>query len=227
MEISPTTASLSGPGATTAAQPQNGAAITSDFDTFLRMLTAQISNQDPLNPMNSEQFAVQLATFSGVEQQVRTNQLIETLTSQLSGSGFSQMAGWVGMEARAPMPTYYSGEPLSVTPPTTFAGNSHDLVAIDIDGNEIWRAGYTPGSGSVQWDGVLPNGTTVAPGLYGFRLESYEDDRLVATAAAQTYGRVEEVRMERTGPVLVFAGGVQLAAEEVSGLRGATAPGDA
>src|SRR5690606_19156239 len=67
-----------------------------DFDTFLKMLTTQIANQDPLNPMEGSDFAVQLATFSGVEQQARTNQLIEALASRMGVSGLSQLSGWIG-----------------------------------------------------------------------------------------------------------------------------------
>lgn len=221
MEISPITA---GPPntATNNTGPSTASAISSDFDTFLRMLTTQITNQDPLSPMDSEQFAVQLATFSGVEQQVRTNELIEALAAQMGGSDFSQMASWVGMEARAPMPTHFDGAPLLVTPPTSFVGNRHDLVAYDTNGTELWRGAHTPGSGSVQWDGQLPNGQTLPPGLVGFQLESFDGDDLVATATAQTYGRIEEVRLEREGPVLIFTGGVQLTSDEVSGLRGAS-----
>lgn len=55
-------------------------ALTSDFDTFLRMLTVQMQNQDPLDPVDSADYAVQLATFSGVEQQVRTNELLTELS---------------------------------------------------------------------------------------------------------------------------------------------------
>ena len=47
--------------------------LSSDFETFLKMLTVQLENQDPLNPVDSADYAVQLATFSGVEQQVQTN----------------------------------------------------------------------------------------------------------------------------------------------------------
>ncbi len=50
-------------------------AVTSDYETFLRMLTTQLQNQDPMNPMESDDFAMQLATFSGVEQQVKTNEI--------------------------------------------------------------------------------------------------------------------------------------------------------
>jgi len=223
MEISSAATSLA-PNATRVVPGQDRApaAITSDFDTFLRMLTAQITNQDPLNPINSEQFAVQLATFSGVEQQVRTNQLLEDMIGGLGQGDFGQMAGWVGMEARAPMPTWYHGQPLSVTPPEPVAGNRHELVALDAVGNEIWRGRYFQGSGSVTWDGIRPDGSTVPFGTYGFQLESFEDERLVATATAQTYGAVQEVRMDRGGTVIVFAGGVERFADDVSALRRGT-----
>ena len=78
--------------------------ISSDFDTFLKMLTTQIKNQDPTNPMDSADFAVQLATFSGVEQQVRTNDLLGDLGAQFGVMGMSQLGAWVGQEARAPGP---------------------------------------------------------------------------------------------------------------------------
>lgn len=80
-------------------------AINSDFETFLIMLTTQMQNQDPLNPIDSSDFAVQLATFSSVEQQVKTNDLLTSLGQQFELMGLSQLAGWVGMEARvAPRP---------------------------------------------------------------------------------------------------------------------------
>ena len=76
-------------------------AISADFDTFLKMLTTQMQNQDPLNPIDSADYAVQLATFSGVEQQMKTNQLLDDLASQFGVMGMSQLAAWVGQEARA------------------------------------------------------------------------------------------------------------------------------
>ena len=65
----------------------SNAVISSDFETFLKMLTTQMQNQDPLNPIESSDYAVQLATFSGVEQQVRTNQLLADLANQMGSSG--------------------------------------------------------------------------------------------------------------------------------------------
>ena len=63
--------------------------ISSDFETFLLMLTTQLENQDPLNPIESQDFAVQLATFSGVEQQVLTNDLLSDLGQGFGSSGHS------------------------------------------------------------------------------------------------------------------------------------------
>jgi flagellar basal-body rod modification protein FlgD len=81
---------------TTPAPVAQPAAISSDFTTFLKMLTTQMQNQDPLNPIDSADYAVQLATFSGVEQSVKTNQLLESLGQQFGLLGMAQMAGWVG-----------------------------------------------------------------------------------------------------------------------------------
>ena len=61
------------PSQSTSIAPSSNSALSSDFETFLKMLTVQMENQDPLNPVDSADFAVQLATFSSVEQQVLTN----------------------------------------------------------------------------------------------------------------------------------------------------------
>ena len=72
-----------------------GTNISSDFDTFLRMLTVQVQNQDPLNPVDATDYATQLATFSGVEQQVLTNDLLTGLQDLLGGGSLQQMGGFM------------------------------------------------------------------------------------------------------------------------------------
>lgn len=70
---------------TQSASPNVGASTTkastvsADFETFLKMLTAQIQNQDPMNPIVSSDYATQLATFSSVEQQVLANSYLENI----------------------------------------------------------------------------------------------------------------------------------------------------
>lgn len=74
---------------TEAAQSDTVAGIGAEFDSFIRLLTAQVQNQDPLSPLDSTQFVEQLATFSALEQQVQTNthlQSIADLVRSLNGA---------------------------------------------------------------------------------------------------------------------------------------------
>ena len=59
--------------------------LGNDYNKFLTLLTAQIQNQDPLEPVDSTQFVAQLAQLSQVEQAVQTNTQLETVSSQISG----------------------------------------------------------------------------------------------------------------------------------------------
>ena len=64
-----------------------------DYDAFLRLLTTQLTNQDPLNPMDNTEYVAQLATFSEVEQSIQTNQMLETL---LSANAIAAADGLIG-----------------------------------------------------------------------------------------------------------------------------------
>ncbi len=123
---------------------QAGTLIGSDFNTFLRMLTVQMQNQDPLNPIESTDYAVQLATFSGVEQQVRANQILSQLSGQFNLLGMTQLAGWVGQEARAAGPVYYDGQPITLSPNPATTADSAVLVVTDAQGMLSWRAKRCP-----------------------------------------------------------------------------------
>ncbi len=93
---------------------------------FLNMMTTQLKNQDPMSPMNSDQFAVELATFSGVEQQTKTNDLLTQLLSSADTQSMAQMAGWVGDEARVSAPVHFDGNPVTLSPsPSADADQVH------------------------------------------------------------------------------------------------------
>ena len=105
--------------------------IGSDFEVFLQMLTAQMKYQDPLNPVDSTDYATQLATFSGVEQAVLTNDLLKSLTTQMGTGGLIDMAGLVGKEVRSTADVYFEGEPITLMPSQTVASDSAELVVRD------------------------------------------------------------------------------------------------
>jgi flagellar basal-body rod modification protein FlgD len=198
--------------------------LSSDFDTFLQMLTAQIKNQDPLAPMKSEEFAAQLATFSGVEQQVYTNQLLEGLSARMGQGDLSQMARWVGMDARAQMPVWFDGRPVAVDPEIPVAGTRHQLVVTDAAGAEIDRRSISGDGSALFWDGRTTDGGAASVGVYRFSVESFDKADLVATEPVEAYGRVVEARAGRDGALLVFQGGTTVPAASVTALRAALAP---
>ncbi|NIY73290.1 flagellar basal body rod modification protein [Marivivens donghaensis] len=200
--------------ATTPTTPSARSKIGSDFDTFLKMFTVQLQNQDPLNPTDPSDYAVQLATFSAVEQQVMTNDLLTGLSDLMASASLADFAGMVGKEVLAPTTVTYTNTPITVEiPPAAGGADSADLVVRDENGFEVQRMPVSVAGSTINWSGE-------AQGTHSFALESYEGDTLTATTTASVYARVVEVRSDASGPVLVFESGGTAPAASISGLRG-------
>lgn len=78
-----------------------GSMLASNFETFLTLLTAQLRNQDPLSPLDSNEFTAQLTQMAGVEQQLLTNDLLTALLSQNQSGGLAGASNYLGREATA------------------------------------------------------------------------------------------------------------------------------
>ena len=88
-------------GATAQTAAQSGTKrLAESFDTFLNLLTTQLKNQDPLSPLDSNQFTQQLVQMTGVEQQLYGNQLMEKLVAN-TGSGISTAVALIGKDVTA------------------------------------------------------------------------------------------------------------------------------
>jgi flagellar basal-body rod modification protein FlgD len=212
--IEPATAPSAGTP-TSSRAAADSATIESDYETFLRMLTTQLTNQDPLDPMKTEEFAVQLATFSLVEQQVRTNALLE----QMAGDGLTSVAGLIGMEARAPVPARFSGTPVEVFPDVADGADAATLVVRDATGAEVDRRPVAPGTASLDWDGTTANGDRLPDGLYSFEVESRAGGAVLETRPAESWGRIVEVTLQDGAPVAVFEGGDAQSAGDLVAIR--------
>jgi len=190
--------------------------ISSDFETFLRMLTTQVENQDPLNPLESTEFAVQLATFSGVEQQVKTNELL----GGLAASGLARVADWVGMEARAAAPVAFEGAQIALKTERMAEAVRADILVRDAADRLVDTLPADPEGGIVRWAGRRADGTPFAPGLYSFEMVGYDaNDAETGRSVPEAYSQVAEVRLGPDGPEVVFASGSSVTADKVSGLR--------
>lgn len=193
--------------------------INSDFETFLKMLTAQLQNQDPQNPIQSADFAVQLATFSSVEQQVRTNELLQNLGSRNDALGLAQFADWIGMEARAPAPVRFEGSPVEITISPDPLADQAVLVVSNSDQAEIQRIEFATDLSSVEWAGVGEDGAPFPIGNYSFEVEHFSDGELLGTQQAETYSSVSEARIEDGETVLILKNGASIPASAVTALR--------
>lgn len=196
--------------------------LSSDFETFLKMLTAQAKYQDPLEPIDSSEYAAQLAQFSMVEQQVLSNDLLAALTAQLGSGNMAQMANWIGMEARTTAPVQFDGSPITITPNPVAISDEVFLVVYDNDGQEVQRASIPVSAEPIEWAGVSDDGTPFEAGLYSFEIESRANGELLLTDPAETYARITEARTQGGETLLVLEGGSAVLANNVSGLREAT-----
>lgn len=215
MDVTSTTSAGSSSPAPAAASPK----ITSDFNTFLKMLTVQMQNQDPMNPIDSADYAVQLATFSGVEQQVRTNQLLADMQGKFSQMGMAEMAGWIGKEARSSAPVLYDGTPVTLSPNPAVGANRAVLAVRDAQGTLVSREEIPVSTAPYQWLGAGVDGSPLPPGLYSIALESLNGETAIATTPVQHYARVIEARGGTSGTSLVLEGGVEVLATDVTALR--------
>lgn len=215
METSPVTT-----GQTTTSKTVTKAAVSADFDTFLKMMTTQMKNQDPTKPIDSADYAVQLATFSGVEQQTKTNQLLEGLTSQFGVLGMAQLAAWVGQEARSAAPVYLGDDPVTISYQPKTHANRAVLVVKNAQDQVVSREDVSLEGGTYQWLGADATGTPLPNGVYALSLESYSGEQQLGDAAAvESYAKILEARGGANGPTLVLAGGVEVNATEITALR--------
>lgn len=219
MEIAETTTPQYAAAQTSASTAAQSSSLTSDFDSFIKMLTAQARYQDPLAPIDSTEFASQLAQFSMVEQQVQTNDMLAALYGLTGTSNMASLAGWVGMEARANTPMYFDGNPIEISPNPYLLADEVFLIVTDDDGNETQRKQIAVSDEPVMWLGLSDTGDLIDHGVYHFTIESYQDDELILADPADVYGRIVEAQVIQGEVVLVLQGGQSVLASSVTALR--------
>lgn len=217
MEITSSTTTTT----TTAAAATEADTLTSDYETFLTMLATQMTNQDPLNPVDSTDFATQLAQFSALEQQVKTNDLLANLGETMAVSGLSQLSGWVGMEARTIAPANFEGTPITLVPSPASLSDQAFLIVRDENDDIVQRSEIPVSAEPIEWAGVDDDGNPFPDGLYSFELESVLDGEVLDTTYVDNYALIIEAQQVNDQIILVMDGGSRVTAEAISALRNA------
>lgn len=202
------------PAAQSAAAAQSGAqrgatGLANTFDAFLTLLTAQLQFQDPLDPVDSNQWTQQLVSFSGVEQQIATNANLERLTEMFAFSAGATAASYLGRTAEAASDKaglVDGAAEWTVTLPRAAQAVSYEIL--DSQGRTVRRmTGETAaGAKAVTWDGKTDSGADAAQGVYSLRVSAKGADNAIINAAVTTRGQVTGVDFSKGDVVLTIAG---------------------
>ncbi len=194
--------------------------LAENFDNFLLLLTTQLKNQDPTNPLDSSEFTSQLTGFAGVEQQVATNKHLETLLALQTGSQISSASSFIGKIAEVKNngilvkqtgDAFFSYE-LDAPTKATF------ITIADASGNVVFTSEGQTSSGrhNVTWDGKNNDGVRVPPGTYGVAVTFENDEGNIEEAAnLLTAGLVTGVDLTGDTVQLVMEGGILVPYEKV------------
>ncbi|MBL3704400.1 hypothetical protein GI582_17010 [Sulfitobacter sp. BDSS02] len=221
MAIDPTT------GATTASNSAAGNAqvkLTADYESFLKLLTAQVANQNPLEPMDSTTFVSQLAQLSQVEQSIQTNSNLEQVNAYLAAYGALSDIQLIGHEVTlaSDQLTLSNGAAafeydLAETASTVSAAiTTADGTVIRTLKNLSGTAGEVH---KVEWDGMDTDGLPVQDGVYTIRMTATTAEDADVSASTYTASTVKELNFETGESVLMLDNGSVALAGSVISIR--------
>ena len=136
--------------------------LASNFETFLSLLTSQLKNQDPLSPVDSNQFTAQLTQMAGVEQQLLTNELLKSLVAAQGGGDLASASNYIGKDATAAWSaTKFKDGKADWSYEVASNADSVKLEVLDGSGNVVWSGdapAKTTGVHEFSWDGEATTG---------------------------------------------------------------------
>ncbi|MFV3126450.1 flagellar hook assembly protein FlgD [Niveispirillum sp. KHB5.9] len=186
------------------------ARLTTDTQSFLRLLTAQLTNQDPLQPVDPTQWVTQLAQFSSVEQQVSSNNMLTQVLGELRiGSDRADM-GYIGrtVEIVSNLVGVKGGQ-LDASYTVSAGASSVDVRLLDSDGNLVhsFTADKSAGTHAITWNGVKADGSIAADGTYTLAVEA-RNEKGDALESEVTYrSKVTRVRREEADTLFELENG--------------------
>ncbi len=190
-----------------AAQSQD--TIAGDFDAFLRLLTTQLQNQNPLDPLDTNQFTEQLVQFSSVEQSIQANKNLEQLVALSLSTAFNNAVSYIGQTvgAAGSVTQLTDGEAVwnydlaEDSPEATItvrnsAGQPVFSQTTQLDGG---KQVYT-------WDGIQDDGSTAPDGEYSIDIVANDADGIRLAVSTEIEGQVSAVDLTGIEPLLTVNG---------------------
>jgi len=187
----------------------SGATLAGNFQTFLTLLTTQLQNQNPLDPLDTNQFTQQLVEFASVEQQLKTNDSLSTLVSLEQTAQSTQALTFVGKTA------VVNGNTAALTNSQAtwelnIPSNSNVNVSIaNSSGQTVFSGTYAVNAGNNQpftWNGQGNDGTQWPDGQYTLTATATDSSGNSVGVTTQVQGVVSAVDLTQSPPLLTING---------------------
>ncbi|MFK8047118.1 MAG: flagellar hook assembly protein FlgD [Halioglobus sp.] len=219
MDAAPSISELFPSNSNTASGPRQADELGQE--DFLKLMIAQLENQDPTKPLENTEFLSQMAQFSTVEGIQGIQEGFGNLSGVLSANQTLQAASLVGQKVvtESNLGVLADGETLDATIDLPQTSGAVTLYIQDMAGNLVHSRAMgpsAPGEIKVQWDGIKDDGSLALPGQYRVSAESFSQGQIEAVSV-YTHSRVESVTIDGAngGVALNLAGGDQVSITEV------------
>lgn len=191
----------------------SGSSSSVNRDDFLKLLVAQLSHQDPLQPTEGTEFVQQLSQFSLVEQSLNQSNQLNVISTQLSGLSSNEAVGLVGRAVTVRGHGIAFDGATATSASVNLAANAATVKATirDSNGRVVRTIDLGPrqaGAVGVQWDGRDDRGNTMPRGTYSLTVEAKTAEGNSVNVTQDVTGRVTSVTFDRGYPELHLDTGV-------------------
>lgn len=195
--------------------------LANNFDQFLTLLTTQLKNQSPLDPLDTNQFTAQLVQFASVEQQIKSNDTLAQLLVATKAATATNALGFVGMEITADGTTTKLENGSATWNLTVPRAAPRSTITIrDSSGATVFSdtKALDAGSQSYSWDGKTANGTRAPSGNYTISVVATDVTGKDVNVQTQIVGVVDSVDLSGSAPALKV-GAASVGVDQVKSMR--------
>jgi flagellar basal-body rod modification protein FlgD len=195
--------------------------LTETFDNFLTLLTKQLQYQDPLSPMDTNEFTSQLVQYTEVEQSIDTNQKLEDLLALQNSNQAMAAMSFLGTTIEAESNDINLSDGSAIFEYETDSATTGTTISIlDSTGKlvRVVTGESAAGTHSYTWDGTDGNGVALEDGVYSIQVTGSDLDGESVDITTRAVGKVSGVEV-RNGQVLLSIGALQIPLEDVHAVR--------
>jgi flagellar basal-body rod modification protein FlgD len=203
-----TPASVTTTGASSVSNAIDKTEIASNFTTFLQLLTTQLKNQNPLDPLDTNQFTQQLVEFAQVEQQMKSNDQLSSLISLEKSAVASTALAYVGATvvvdgSTSQLTNGAATWNLNVTKPSTAA-----ITIKDSTGQNVFTGtmAVNPGTQAFTWNGLGNDGRAWPAGAYTLTATAVDANNQSVAISTEVQATVDSVDLTQDPPQLLING---------------------